>query len=286
MKSRAASNNEFRLRDLLASNAERMRMELELQLIDHPGELGRDREKVLRKFLKKHLPKRFTVSTGFVFDASGKVSDQIDVVIADALACPVFKTAGGIRIFPCEAVVAVGQVKSSMTSESVMREALENLESVKGLDRSAGGHSHDEASLEPLDPLFNHRHQIFTFLFVTGRALARETAQERLMDFVIERPANLWPNVVIALNKYLLTYCCAHGVCANPLHAYGVAGKDSDGEADLAMRFYLLLAEAINVTAVARLPYRRYLEHLRPWNAEVFYAGTDDPPPLLCQVIR
>lgn len=286
MRRKATPKGEFRLRDLLASNAERMRVELELQLIDHPGELGRDREKVIRAFLRKHLPKRFTVSTGFVFDATGKVSEQIDVIIADALVCPVFKTAGGVRFFPCEAVVAAGQVKSSMTSESVMREALENLETVKDLDRSAGAHSHSEDSDEPLDQLFNHKHQIFTFLFVTGRALVRETAQQRLMEFVIERSADLWPNVVIAPNKYLLTYCCEFGVCANPLHAYGVAGKDKDKEADLVMRFYLLLAEAINVTVVARLPYRRYLEFLRKWNAEVFYAATDDPPPLLSQVIR
>lgn len=286
MKRKAAPKGEFRLRDLLASNAERMRVQLELQLIDHPGELGRDREKVIRSFLRKHLSKRYIVSTGFVFDATGRVSDQIDVIIADALVCPVFKTAGGVRFFPCEAVVAAGQVKSSMTSESVMREALENLETVKDLDRSAGGHSHAEDSDDPLDQLFNHKHQIFTFLFVTGRTLVRETAQQRLMEFVIERSADLWPNVVIAPNKYLLTYCCEFGVCANPLHAYGVAGKDNDKEADLVMRFYLLLAQAINVTAVAILPYHRYLQHLRQWNAEVFYAATDDPPPLLSQVVR
>lgn len=286
MKRKAAPKGEFRLRDLLTSNAERMRAELKLQLIDHPGELGRDREEVIRAFLERHLPKRFTVSTGFVFDATGRVSEQIDVIIADALVCPTFMTAGGVRFFPCEAVVAAGQVKSSMTSESVMREALGNLESVKSLDRSAGGLAHSEDSSEALDHLFNHKHQIFTFLFVTGRTLVRETAQQLLMEFVIERTADLWPNIVIAPNKYLLTYCCEFGVCANPLHAYGIAGKDNDEEADLFMRFYLLLAEAINAIAVARLPYRRYLEHLRQWNAEVFYAATDDPPPLLSQVIR
>lgn len=286
MKKNAAPKGEFRLSDLLRSNAERMRVELALQLIDHPGELGRDREKVIRAFLRKHLPKRFTVSTGFVFDATGKVSEQIDVIIADALVCPVFKTAGGVRFFPCEAVVAAGQVKSSMTSESIMREALGNLETVKNLDRTASGHSHTEGSDEPLDQLFDHKHQIFTFLFVTGRTLVRETAQQLLMEFVIERSAELWPNVVIAPNKYLLTYCCEFGICANPLHAYGVAGQDNDKEADLVMRFYLLLAQAINVTAVARLPYQQYLAHLRHWDAQVFFAATDVPPPLLSRIIR
>lgn len=287
MKRATTLKGKFRLPDLLASNAERMKRELGLQLMDHPGELGRDREKVIRAFLKRHLPKRFTVSTGFVFDASGKVSEQIDIIIADALACPFFKTAGGIRFIPCEAVVAAGQVKSSMTSESVMREALENLETAKNLDRCVGSHVHTEAADQLLDQHSNHRHQIFTFLFVTGRALVRETAQLRLMEFVTERPANLWPNAVIAPNKYLLTYCCQFGVCANPLHAYGIAGKDGDKDDDLVMRFYLLLAEAINAVVVAKLPYNRYLEHLRQWDADVIYAAVgDDAPPLLSQVIR
>lgn len=62
--------------------------------------------------------------------ASSSTRPGESVVIADTFACPVFETAGGVRFFPCEAVVAVGQVKSSMTSESVVRAALENVESV------------------------------------------------------------------------------------------------------------------------------------------------------------
>jgi len=286
MKNGRVSKGGFRLDDLLNSAAARMRADLAQQLVAHPGEQGKDREEVVRAFLRRNLPKRYEISTGFVFDANGQVSEQIDIVIADALVCTLFETAGGIRFFPCEAVVAVGQVKSSMTSESVMRAALENLESVKRLDRSAGGHAHDETSRQQIDQLNDHTHQIFTFLFVAGRALAKDTATLQLMEFVIERGADLWPNVVIALDKYLLTYCCDNGVCPNPLHARGVACKESSEDGDLVMRFYLLLAKAINVTAVARLPYHRYLQHLREWNAEVHFAATDDPPPLLSQVIR
>lgn len=286
MKKGRVPKGGFRLHDLLSSAAGRMRADLAQQLVAHPGEQGKDREEVVRTFLRSNLPKRYEVSTGFVFDAAGRVSEQIDVVIADALVCPVFETAGGVRFFPCEAVVAVGQVKSSMTSESVMRAALENLESVKRLDRSAGGHAHDEVSRQQINQLKDHTHQIFTFLFVTGRTLAKDTATLQLMEFVIERNPDVWPNVVIAPEKYLLTYCCDNGVCPNPLHARGVACKEGGKDGDLVMRFYLLLAKAINVTAVARLPYHRYLLHMGDWNAEVHFAATADPPPLLSQVMR
>lgn len=43
VKEKAVPKDKFRLRDLLASNAERMRVQLALQLINHPGELGRKR---------------------------------------------------------------------------------------------------------------------------------------------------------------------------------------------------------------------------------------------------
>ncbi len=106
---------EFRVSELLKSVAEQMRVALRQKLIPHPGELGTGREEVVRDFLRKHLPKRFGVSTGFVFDAQGKVSRQIDVVVYDAYLCPSFETVGGKMFFPCESVVAVGEAKSQLS---------------------------------------------------------------------------------------------------------------------------------------------------------------------------
>jgi hypothetical protein len=51
-------------------------------------------------FLRAYIPARFDVSTGFVFDSKGNVSKQLDIVIANALVCPRFETAGGNRFYP------------------------------------------------------------------------------------------------------------------------------------------------------------------------------------------
>lgn len=64
----------FRLENLLTLAADRMKADLRERLIAHPGELGTDREEVIRSFLRAYLPKRFEVSTGFVFDVNGTVS--------------------------------------------------------------------------------------------------------------------------------------------------------------------------------------------------------------------
>ena len=117
----------FSLEAMLKAAGKQMKADLKERLIHHPGELGSDREEVIRRFLRAYLPKRFNVSDGFVFDSTGNVSQQLDIVISNSLICPRFETAGGKKFFPCESVVAVGQAKSSLTTGSQFQKALEQI---------------------------------------------------------------------------------------------------------------------------------------------------------------
>ena len=271
----------FTLDALLQSSGRRMQVDLEERLIDHPGELGTAREEIIRRFLRDYLPKRFEVTTGFVFDSAGQVSNQMDVIIADSSVCPRFETAGGKFYFPCESVVAIGQVKSSITSEEKLRDALDNIASVKQLDRSSGGIARDRRHGEPIDHFRNYLHQIYSFVFITGKALSEESVSENVMDYLPQRTANTWPNVIFAFNKYLVTYACDGGICPNPMHARGLAVQSAESDPDILLRFYLLLGQAIDATRVSSLPYWEYLQTAKQWSADVFFSVTDDPPPLL-----
>ncbi len=273
--------SDFSLEAMLKAAGKRMRDDLAGSLIPHPGELGSDREEVIRQFLRAYLPKRFEVSSGFAFDSTGNVSQQLDIVISNSLICPRFETAGGKKFFPCEAVVAVGEVKSSLTTLVEFKEALNNLESAKALDRSAKGMAIDNWSGERMDPVHNHLDQIFTFVFVTGRALAAQTVVDELMALVHNKPPHVWPNIIFAMDKYLVTFCCDEGVCPNPMDARGIALQSASPTEDILMHLYQLLGRAIEVTRVSSLPHWEYLCGLRQWTAEVFYSATDDPPPYL-----
>src|SRR5664280_3545059 len=56
--------------------------ELELAAsITHPGESGRAREQIVTRFLTRLLPDGYGVSTGFVVDALGGISRQVDLVV-------------------------------------------------------------------------------------------------------------------------------------------------------------------------------------------------------------
>lgn len=274
----------FVLRDFLAEAGEAMVTDLRRRFTSHPGELGRDREEIFRRFLEAYLPRRFDVSNGFAFDASGAVSRQLDVIVTHQLVAPRFATQGGLRFHPCESVVAVGQLRTAVTSRAALLDALDNLRSAKALDRSANGRAVCHDSGELLDPQRNHRDQLFTFLVVTEDAVSGDLAREALLDCAQDSEAHLWPNVIIALDKYIVTYCCDSGVCPNPLDARGIALQVAKDPADVLMKFYLLLGGAIETTRVSGLPYWEYLQKASQWESDVWYAATNldgEPPPYL-----
>lgn len=273
----------FKVADLLKSSGERMRRDLHQRLVGHPGEEGSGREETVRQFLRTYLPKRFEVSTGFGFDWTGRRSNQLDLIVADTLLCPRFETSGGIRFYPCESIVAVGQVRSAITSKRKLRHALDNLESAKALDRSANGRAVDQTYREALDSKANYLHQVFTFILITGNSLKGETVREELLSYVENREPHLWPNLILALDNYLITHCCEEGVCPNPMHSRGIALEKADDASMLLMRFYILLGRAIAVTRVSGFPYWEYLNRAQ-WNAEVVYPAAEQhgilPPQL------
>lgn len=86
----------------------------EAGFIKHAGDKGENREHILREFLATHLPKKYGVSKGEIVTKDGQHSHSADIVIFDAINCPVLyseKTA----IIPIEGVFGVIEVKSSLS---------------------------------------------------------------------------------------------------------------------------------------------------------------------------
>ncbi len=71
-------------------------------------------ESILRDFLKKILPDFTKVSQGFV-EYNGQLSNQCDIIIYDRLHYSPLYSFGEIEIVPCQAVLAVIEVKTSIT---------------------------------------------------------------------------------------------------------------------------------------------------------------------------
>lgn len=111
--------------------------------IAHRQSAGEAREVALINLLRKNLPSRVGVEQGgFVIDALGNESAEIDVVIYDKSVGTVFNVIEGEKHFPCETVIAVGEVKTNVDSNATLTDSLEKLKTVKSLDRSNRGTNH------------------------------------------------------------------------------------------------------------------------------------------------
>jgi len=177
-------------------------------LLGHPGETGRAREEALRDHLRAFLPPALGVSTGFVIDAKGGRSRQIDIIIHMSDYHAVFMV-NGIPLVPVEAVIAVFEIKSSAHSTSVLRDCYDVLKSVKELDRSNGGRNYGLVDREKqlLSPEHWERfdHQVF------GAVISVESCSRRLwLDATREWCAlndrRVWPNFYCGVNDYIGAY--------------------------------------------------------------------------------
>lgn len=101
----------------------------ESSFINHSGDKGENREEFLIDFLKTHLPKRYGVTKGEVITKEGLHSHAIDIIIYDAINCPVLY-AEKTSILPIEGVYGIIEVKSSL-SKSEFDDAAEKITKFK-----------------------------------------------------------------------------------------------------------------------------------------------------------
>ena len=203
------------IRDILNTLNRQVLDELDLaRTVRHPGESGRAREQILAEFFQKLLPKSFSVSTGFVIDATGAISKQTDLIIYRNDYHPVFEI-GGIKHFMVESVAVVMENKASIASTSALTDALEKIKSVKMLDRTNRGQNYTLMGMSQSSPcdLDNFQHQVFGAI-LTEKSLSKNTLREELFKFFKENPnRNHWPNVYADVRELCAFYLKSVNPC-------------------------------------------------------------------------
>ena len=101
-----------------------------------PELVGDAMEQPVRDRLEQILPRGIAVGSGCAIDTKGGTSRQMDVVLYERDVCPVFcvNNSPETTYYPCEGVIAVGEVKSVIGSKEI-RDAFEKISSVKSLQR-------------------------------------------------------------------------------------------------------------------------------------------------------
>ncbi len=105
------------------------------EFIGHPGSKGDATEQHWIEFLRTYLPDRYKVDKAIVIDSTGNVSEQMDVVIYDAIYTPFIFKQDGFMYIPAESVYAVFEVKQDV--KGYIDYAAQKVESVRKLKRTS-----------------------------------------------------------------------------------------------------------------------------------------------------
>ncbi len=109
----------FDINDLLSGYLNQLRVEAKYfsDQIEHNAEKGRLNETHFRTILRRFLPKRFGIATGFIASTSErKLSPQCDVIIYDTLNNAPLYESEAFSILPIEMVYGVIEVKTNLSN--------------------------------------------------------------------------------------------------------------------------------------------------------------------------
>ncbi|MDJ1484044.1 hypothetical protein QNI16_26340 [Cytophagaceae bacterium YF14B1] len=191
-----------------------------------PSLIGGAREAEVRKKLSTLLPRTVSVGTGCIIDSYGNTSKQIDIIIYEKEHCPVFSINDHPEstYFPCEGVIAVGEVKSSLDGKE-LDDIFSKINSVKSLQRYpypsvseftgktiisyrhyGSTLSWDCAEEEQFDQKSKKTDQIFGFAFCGNLNLEPETLAEKYTNLLKKYEKCNVPNLISILNYGLVIY--------------------------------------------------------------------------------
>lgn len=190
-----------------------------------PVLVGSAREKEIIRKLELLLPSFVKIGSGCVIDSYGNTSKQIDIIIYEKDFCPVFSINDSpeTTYYPCEAVIAVGEVKSSLNNKE-LEDIFKKIDSVKSLKRYCEiGESIFDGSVIPFRKFGSKTHfigskeesydqenkfldQIFGFAFCGELNVSQSNIAENYKNLMKIYPFNRQPSLITILNHGLILY--------------------------------------------------------------------------------
>ncbi|MDE0002437.1 MAG: hypothetical protein OXQ29_07060 [Rhodospirillaceae bacterium] len=184
-----------------------------------PGLIGSARETPTRKRLEHLLPAGIAVGSGCVIDSHGGTSRQMDIVLYERHLCPEYLVNDdpATAYYPCEGVIAVGEIKSRMASAD-LEDAFAKIASVKQLRRYAR-RSRDALGIGTTVPFRSYGartslhgteaeefdqdtkpfDQVFGFALAGSLALQPETLCTQYAGSAARHERTLSPNLIVTL---------------------------------------------------------------------------------------
>lgn len=186
----------------------------------HAGSKGQAVEGILKDFLNAHLPRRFHATTGIVIDYDNSLSRQTDVIVYDALSSPIYQASEVSQIIPADSVAAAIQVKTSLDKET-LREAYVNIASVKGLKKRPASDIDRPPTGSPATTVAT-----LGIVFAFDSSTTVETLAENVVELNKEYASKLWPDMIVVLDKGVITYGVGFPGASGFAGTWGPPGTD------------------------------------------------------------
>ena len=157
----------------------------------HPS-AGSNREDLVAGFLEEHLPAKFGIETGLIFDSAGLLSNQADLIIVDKLNNAPLHGAHSNKLWPVESVYSLIEVKTSLNKAELI-DSLHKCSKFKALSRSF-------AELPTQKP------NLFESLFVIWAydSVSPETLRSQLDEFLPAIPNHQRPDLIVTLSGLVI----------------------------------------------------------------------------------
>lgn len=106
------------------------------KLIYHKGEEGRECESILKLFLTRYLPKKYSVGSGLIISKDKNLkSKQVDVILYDRINSPLIAFYESLELLPIECVYSGIEVKKRLNKNQDIYDILEKIEKIKSLPK-------------------------------------------------------------------------------------------------------------------------------------------------------
>ena len=209
-------------------------------LLDHPVTKGEHCEGAWIDFFRSFLPNKYAVDKGFVFDSQGNVSDQIDIIIYDALYAPlIFGTEAGEKFITAESVYAVFDSKPSIDKGTLEYTNLK-VASVVDLVRSSRGMIIGGKAVPPRE-----------LTHIIGGILAIDSVEPETIEKHL--PNNSYIDIGCAIKK--ASFICYKDEDGNVREV-----KFSSSEESILAFFYIVLELLYQLGTVVGLDIRDYAD--------------------------
>jgi len=228
--------------------------------LGHPA-VGQSAEAYYRDLLRDYLPTRYAVETGFVMDASGERSSQIDIIIADTFHIPPLCCEPSYKVFAAESVCAVMEVTTSPKGKvNGVSKLASDVDKLAGVRRLASERDYMDiqpvqtnGKVEFLPVEFRLTGSPRCFLITSGDEWRRTTYESKLISALRrskEKGNPSWINAAFSMSHGLVRFA--------PFKDYETEWIESDP----LLTFLLIVNESVASFPTFKIKIRRYAKKL------------------------